>query len=371
MCGVFCLFLNRPLADSDIALGRAGTTALAHRGPDGEGEWTDRKDGVFLGHRRLAIIDPSPASDQPMQRDGNVITYNGEIYNFRQLRQTLQAKGIRFQTNGDVEVIFRAWQTWLDEMFCRLDGIFAFAFWDGHRGVVATDAFGEKPLFYAETDDGLYFSSEIRPLAQLLGLPPSMDEVTLAAYLALGFIPPPRTAFEKIRRVSAAKRLIIEHGKIVDEKTYWQPPISEIGRGPMEPLSSAHLDAVATALNIRPRDLIVTPLDPSEAVVVAKIANTGSRAFPDTNSPQYRFTYLARTRHQPEVKGFEVAVLGDDREKGRVRHGLHEYVYNYGDAPVVFWWGENRAEDLAPGDSAYIRPMASRVPRAVLMGTLL
>jgi methylphosphonate synthase len=117
------------------------------------------------------------------------------------------------------------------------------------------------------------------------------------------------------------------------------------------------IDALATALNVRPRDLIVTPLDPSEAVVVAKIASTGSRAFPDTNSPQYRFTDLARTRHQPELKGFEVAVLGDDREKGWVRHGLHEYVYNYGDAPVVFWWGENRSEILGPGDSAYVQPM--------------
>ncbi len=249
MCGIVALFLKRPLGDDDIELGRAATEALRHRGPDAGGEWIGGESGVYFGHRRLSIIDLSAANSQPMQRDDSVITYNGEVYNFRQLRQSLQDKGIGFQTDGDVEVVFRAWQTWQDEMFRRLDGMFALAFWDGHRGIVATDAFGEKPLFYAETENGLFFSSEIRPLAQLLDLQPSMDETTLAAYLAVGFVPPPKTAFEKIRRVGAAKRLIIKNGKIVDEMTYWRPPIGEIGRGKMEPLSSANLDDLQAELS--------------------------------------------------------------------------------------------------------------------------
>jgi len=249
MCGVVALFLKRPLQDADIELGRAATEALRHRGPDAGGEWISEGDGVFFGHRRLKIIDLSEANNQPLQRDDSVITYNGEIYNFHQVRQTLKDKDIRFQTNGDVEVVVRAWQNWQDDMFQHLDGMFAFALWDGHRGIVATDAFGEKPLFYAETNDGLYFSSEIRPLAQLLGLQPKMDDETLAAFLALGFIPPPKTAFQKIRRVGAAKRLIIEHGKIVDERTYWRPPVSQIGSGTMEPLSSANLDDLQAVLS--------------------------------------------------------------------------------------------------------------------------
>ena len=249
MCGVVALFLKRPLRAADIALGRAATEALRHRGPDAGGEWISEGDGVFFGHRRLKVIDLSEANNQPLQRDESVITYNGEIYNFRQVRQTLQDKNIHFQTNGDVEVVVRAWQTWQDDMFQRLDGMFAFAFWDGHRGIVATDAFGEKPLFYAETTDGLYFSSEIRPLAQLLDLQPSMDDETLATFLALGFVPPPKTAFQNIRRVGAAKRLIIEHGKIVDERTYWRPPVKEIGGGTMEPLSSANLDDLQAVLS--------------------------------------------------------------------------------------------------------------------------
>jgi methylphosphonate synthase len=121
--------------------------------------------------------------------------------------------------------------------------------------------------------------------------------------------------------------------------------------------SADEIEALAAAMNVLPRDLMVSPRSPAEAVTVGKIAETEARAFPASNSAQYQLTDLARTRHQPEVKGFEVAVIGDDRDKGRLRHGLHEYVYNYGDAPVTLWWGENRAEDLAPGDSAYIRPM--------------
>lgn len=249
MCGIFASFLKRPLQAADIDLGRAATEALRHRGPDAGGEWLATDTGVYFGHRRLSIIDLSTASNQPMQRDDSVITYNGEIYNFRHLREDLSRIGQRFETSGDVEVVLRGWQAWQDDLFPRLDGMFAFALWDGNRGIVATDAFGEKPLFYAETNDGLYFSSEIPPLARLLNLRPRMDEETLAAYLALGFIPPPRTAFEKIYRVGAAKRLIIERGRIVNETTYWQPPIGEIGTGEMAPLSNADIDDLQALLS--------------------------------------------------------------------------------------------------------------------------
>ena len=116
-------------------------------------------------------------------------------------------------------------------------------------------------------------------------------------------------------------------------------------------------EILATAMAVRPRDLMVSTMAPSEAVVVAKIAETESRVFPDDKEPQYRLTELARTKHHPEVKGFEVAVLGLDRERGRIRHGLHEYIYNYGKAKVSLWWGENRSKELAPGDSAFVQPM--------------
>jgi len=248
MCGVFCIFLHRPLAEADVALGRAGTGALAHRGPDGQGEWIDRKAGAFLGHRRLAIIDPTPSSAQPMDLNGLVLSYNGEIYNFREVREQLQKMGLRFTTEGDVEVLLRAWQTWDEESLDRLDGMFAFAVWDGISAHLVTDPFGEKPLYYAETNEGLYVSSEIAPLAQLLGLEPSLEGETLAAYLSLGFVPPPATAYPTIKRLGAAKLVSVRNGQIASTKTYWTPPVAAPGSGPTRPLTESGLDVLQGAL---------------------------------------------------------------------------------------------------------------------------
>jgi asparagine synthase (glutamine-hydrolysing) len=101
MCGIFGFWLKRALTPDDIASGRRGTRMLAHRGPDGDGEWIDRERGLFLGHRRLAIIDVHARSDQPMVRNKNVIIYNGEVYNFSELRDELKSTGESFVTTGD------------------------------------------------------------------------------------------------------------------------------------------------------------------------------------------------------------------------------------------------------------------------------
>jgi asparagine synthase (glutamine-hydrolysing) len=248
MCGVFALFLNRPLRPEDVALGRAGSEALRHRGPDGEGEWMDREAGVFLGHRRLAIIDPSPASDQPMARDGTVIAFNGEIYNFHDLKQRLQAGGVRFTTSGDVETLLRAWQTWGEDALDRLDGMFGFAIWDGREAHVAVDPFAEKPLFVAEMPDGVYVSSEIGPLAKLLGLRPDFSDEDLSAYLALGFFPPPTTVFPQIRRLPPATKLTIAEGAIAASRCYWDRPAFNPVNGTARPLTEGELDDLHGAL---------------------------------------------------------------------------------------------------------------------------
>lgn len=249
MCGIFCLFYNRPLTSGDVELGRKGTAALAHRGPDGSGEWHDVAAGVFLGHRRLAIVDPSHSSDQPMAIDGSVLTYNGEVYNFHDVRTALAQAGVHCQTSGDVEVLLRAWLTMGEAVLDRIDGMFAFALWDGYQARIATDPFGEKPLFYAETVDGILFSSEIAPLARLLNLTPSVTGENLAAYLALGFVPPPATAYGAIRKVGPAALLTVRGGRIVDHRTYWTPPVGVPGRGAPRPLAENDLDRVQAALS--------------------------------------------------------------------------------------------------------------------------
>ena len=248
MCGIFCLFLNRPLTEADINLGRSGSTALAHRGPDGHGEWIDRDAGVFLGHRRLAIVDPSSASDQPMEIDGSVLTFNGEIYNFKQLRGRLKKSGAQCRTRGDVEVLLRAWQVWGEASLDLFDGMFAFAIWDRRQAHLVTDPFGEKPLFYAETPDGLYVSSEIAPLANLLMLEPSIKGEILAAYLSMGFVPPPDTAYPNIKRMGAAGFLRVENGRVVDRRKYWTAPVAQPGSGPVRPLGEKDLDVIQETL---------------------------------------------------------------------------------------------------------------------------
>ncbi len=248
MCGVFALFLNKPLRPEDIALGRAGTEALRHRGPDGEGEWMDREAGVYLGHRRLAIIDPTPSSDQPMERDGTVLAFNGEIYHFRDLKKRLNASGIRFSTSGDVETLLRAWQAWDEGALDRLDGMFGFAIWDGQQAHVAVDPFAEKPLFIAEMPDGIYISSEIGPLADLLGLEPDFSDEDLSAYLAFGFFPPPITAFREIRRLPPATKLTIRKGVVVKTRRYWDRPAFQPANSAARPLSEGELDTLQGAL---------------------------------------------------------------------------------------------------------------------------
>ena len=110
MCGIFAIFHNKPLTNKDIILGREGSSLLSHRGPDSQGEWINRKSGVFIGHRRLSIIDLSNKANQPMIRKNLVLAYNGEIYNFNELKDKLISKGLSFYSSSDTEVLIQAWK---------------------------------------------------------------------------------------------------------------------------------------------------------------------------------------------------------------------------------------------------------------------
>lgn len=262
MCGVFALFLNRPLQAADLRLGRAGTAMLAHRGPDGDGEWRDDGAGVFLGHRRLAIIDPTTASRQPMTRAGLSLTYNGELYNYREIAAELAQKGESFTTSGDVEVLLAAWRQWGAGALDRFDGMYAFALWDGREAHLAVDPFGEKPLFVAERPEGVYVSSELRPLAALLRLEPHFGPERWTGYFAYGNLHAPATPYPGVRRLPPATYLTIESGRCGAMRRYWTPPFGEPGRGPVEPAPERALDGIAAALgeSLRGRLIADVPL---------------------------------------------------------------------------------------------------------------
>jgi len=144
------------------------TDLIAHRGPDGDGYWFNAERNIALGHRRLAIIDPGPTGDQPMaSADGrHIIVYNGEIYNFLELRRELEARGITFRSQSDTEVILAAWQVWGEEMLLRFNGMWALAIYDTttRELFLARDRFGIKPLLYAATPSRFVFASEQRAL---------------------------------------------------------------------------------------------------------------------------------------------------------------------------------------------------------------
>jgi asparagine synthase (glutamine-hydrolysing) len=211
MCGISgYVSMKRALPEETI---RLMTTPLAHRGPDGQGLWTEPK--IALGNRRLAVLDLSPRGGQPMRsHDGRfVMTYNGEVYNYVELKADLQDE---CETGTDTEVVLEAFAQWGTESLHRLNGMFAFAVWDrlSERLVLVRDRFGVKPLYYAEWDGTLYFASEIKALAAA-GVPLEPDPDTWAVYLRHGaYDVDSATFFKGIRRLPPGHYLTWDDGRI-------------------------------------------------------------------------------------------------------------------------------------------------------------
>jgi asparagine synthase (glutamine-hydrolysing) len=209
--------------------------AQLHRGPDDGGSRVVSVSGatVGLGNRRLAIQDLSPLGHQPMvnQATGDILVYNGEIYNAPALRELLQSDGFQFQGHSDTEVLLRAYERWGTECLKRLRGMFAFALWDVRRSrlVIARDPMGIKPLYYAARKDGWFvFASEVRALLRSSLLDPRIDRRALAGYLAYGAVQEPLTIYEGI--FSLPRGCWQErdgHGNVVTEGRYWQFPLPE------------------------------------------------------------------------------------------------------------------------------------------------
>ncbi|HYM70029.1 MAG TPA: asparagine synthase (glutamine-hydrolyzing) [bacterium] len=249
MCGICGVYQERggdpnPL-ESTVARMAA---SLAHRGPDDEGVWADPAGRVALGNRRLAIIDLSPAGHQPMlAADGDVaVTYNGEIYNFQELRQELEREGRRFVGHSDTEVMLALYLRDGIEMVRRLRGMFAIALWDGRtrRLILARDRLGIKPLYYTRRDGQWLFASEIRAIRAVLPGSLPVDPIAVAAFLRLGSVPGPLTAFEGVHELPPATTLVLAEGEADGVlRSYWQVPVPDPGSG----------DAVASIGELRER----------------------------------------------------------------------------------------------------------------------
>src|ERR1700704_2378897 len=234
MCGIFGV-VARGTSLSPRILEKA-THTLAHRGPDDAG--TVLIDGgsaecqIGFAHTRLSIIDLSPLGHQPMQdlSTGNWIVFNGEIYNFRDLRDELERAGAEFRSQSDTEVILAAYRVWGEDCLTRLRGMFAFALWDVQRQrlLLARDPMGIKPLYYYQSGKYFLFASEVRTLLDTELVPRKIDSTGVLSYLNFGSVYEPWTIVEGVRAVPPGHILTLDRGAL-SLREYWSPPRSAIG----------------------------------------------------------------------------------------------------------------------------------------------
>lgn len=255
MCGIVGVLGPGPV-DQSLVVGMRDR--LVHRGPDAAGIWSSPDGRVCLGHRRLTIIDPSPASNQPfVTEEGRLtIVLNGEIYNYRTLGRELENEGVVFRTRSDTEVLVEAYRRWETECLERLSGMFAFAIWDGARKRLfcARDRAGEKPFHYAAADGGFAFASELKALLPWTGGGREIDWTAVADFFTFGFVPDPKTVWEGVKKLPPGHWLSVEARGDVEvgqPERYWDfVPESDESRVDWEEEVRATLQAAAVELSV-------------------------------------------------------------------------------------------------------------------------
>lgn len=254
MCGIAGIFHLSTPKPVDPARVERMCDAMAHRGPDGHGIWT--APGVGLGHRRLSIIDVA-GSPQPMaSTDGRaMLVFNGEIYNYRELREELRATGAEFHTDGDSEVILAAWQRWGVDCLPRLSGMFAFAIYDLAQRTLflARDRLGVKPLFLAPLSDGsVIFGSELKALTAHPLLRREADPLAVEDYLAWGYVPDTRSILKGVQKLPAGHYLLLRHDADMPRPVqWWDVSFAERRRGSTADLEAELLHLMRQAVTSR------------------------------------------------------------------------------------------------------------------------
>jgi asparagine synthase (glutamine-hydrolysing) len=306
------------------------STVLVHRGPDDSGAWDKHlPDGSYLGlaSRRLSILDLSPAGHMPMTNESGtlVITYNGEIYNYRDLRTELEAKGHRFRSHTDTEVVLHLYEQYGAECLNRLDGMFAFAVCD-LRGdtpslFLARDHFGIKPLYYTRHRGGLAFASEVKALLQVPGITAEIDLESLHQYLTFLWVPDPKTMFHGIFKLPAGHYAMFRDGNF-EVKQYWDLRYPEAGaayaRSEEELCEEVRTRFQQSVLAQMVSDVPVgaflsAGLDSSS--IVAALAHSGERVHTYTVTYPDRYRVGENTLDDPEVATRLAQRLGVENER--------------------------------------------------------
>jgi asparagine synthase (glutamine-hydrolysing) len=286
MCGIYGLLGADARQPADADLLRRMDDSLVHRGPDGGGQYCDGPLG--MGMRRLSIIDLA-TGDQPMaNEDGSVwVVFNGEIYNYREVRADLLARGHTFRTASDTEVLVHLWEEDGEACVRRLRGMFAFAIWDRATATLflARDRVGIKPLFYAPTAHGIVFGSELKALTLSPWVDRRIDLTAVSAYLEYGYVPDPHTILESVVKLPPGHTLTVRDGRVAAARSFWTP--TPFFRGPMGPHGE---EEAVTALDTLLQDAVHSHLVSdvpvgaflsggvdSSAVVALMARDTGAR----------------------------------------------------------------------------------------------
>jgi asparagine synthase (glutamine-hydrolysing) len=255
MCGISGIFDLRTRRRIDPRRLQRMSETLIHRGPDGSG--THLEEGLGLAHRRLAILDIAGGAQPMTNENGHVVTvYNGEIYNFSDLRRDLERRGHQFRTRSDTEVIVHAWEEFGGRCVEQFRGMFAFALWDRDRDTLflARDRLGEKPLYYTMTPQGLLlFASEVQAIVAGLAAVPALDPEAVADYLTYGYVPDPKSIFAGIRKLPPAHFLEVRRGLASPPlpQRYWRVEFHPQHSGDDEGLAAALRERLRASVEMR------------------------------------------------------------------------------------------------------------------------
>jgi asparagine synthase (glutamine-hydrolysing) len=288
MCGIAGKFNFDAARPIDCERLEAMASAVAHRGPDAAGYFVGA--GIGLGHRRLSIIDLA-TGDQPLANEDRTVwvVFNGEIYNFAEIRTELESFGHRFRTHTDTEVIVHAYEQWGDNAVDRFRGMFAFALWDEpkRRLLLVRDRLGVKPLYYCATPSGITFGSEIKSLLVDPDVPRDWSAEALDAYLTLQYVPCPQTMYRAIGKLPPGHLLVAERGR-VSTKRYWDLAFTGDGHADREEEYLEQLDALVNeSVHLRlvsdvPLGAFLSGGIDSSAVVAAMAATSAGRVVTTT-----------------------------------------------------------------------------------------
>jgi len=315
MCGICGLVFQDPSRRLPEGLIDRMTDTLGHRGPDDRG--TFEEEGVGLGHRRLSIIDLSAAGRQPMtNEDGSLlVVFNGEIYNFRDLRRDLRSRGHVFSSRTDTEVILHLYEEKGEACLAELRGMFAFALWDRRRRrlFAARDRAGQKPFVWAELDGAVLFASELKALLEEPSFPKEVDPSAIHHYLTYQYIPSPRTIYSRARKLPAAHYLVWEDGRVKTERYWSLRYVPKLRLGSLHAYRERFLEVFDEAVRLRlvsdvPLGAFLSGGVDSSAVVAsmsragAAPVRTFSIGFSEKDYDEVRYARMVAERYGTEHK---------------------------------------------------------------------